>query len=230
MKKRLQGILIGFMAAIFLSGVTVWAAARTENISVVFSNIQLYVHGVSVTPRDAAGAVVEPFIFNGTTYLPVRAVADALDLDVHWDAATSSIWLGERPDRAFMPVLLWEQPYIAIEHPMYFRRTGTVNDNRIHLFGRGHQDGNNVTYALNMLARSFTAELYTDGPWPIIVRVFGDDRILFESVAFNSQNPAMSIDVDVTGVVALRLQVSPVDQGGGGYAIFRNATIITQDY
>jgi hypothetical protein len=37
------------------------------------------------------GVSVEPFIINGTTYLPVRAVAEALDMEVSWDNASKSV-------------------------------------------------------------------------------------------------------------------------------------------
>lgn len=36
---------------------------------------------------------MEPFILDGTTYLPVRAVAGALGLGVGWDDATSTVTL-----------------------------------------------------------------------------------------------------------------------------------------
>ena len=46
-------------------------------------------------PKDANGNTVEPFIIDGTTYLPVRAVSNALGLNVGWDDATSTVSLGE---------------------------------------------------------------------------------------------------------------------------------------
>ena len=47
-------------------------------------------------PTDANGDYVEPFIIEGTTYLPVRAIASALDLDVNWDEETSTVILDEK--------------------------------------------------------------------------------------------------------------------------------------
>jgi len=81
---------------LLLSGITVLAAVRTEDISVTFRNIRLVVNGELITPRDAQGNIVEPFIFDGTTFLPVRAVANALGVDVDWDGNTSTVYLGSR--------------------------------------------------------------------------------------------------------------------------------------
>jgi hypothetical protein len=50
-----------------------------------------------VDPRDAVGASVEPFIVNGTTYLPVRAIAEALGMKVQWDNSSKSVYIGAQP-------------------------------------------------------------------------------------------------------------------------------------
>ena len=63
-------------------------AANTiyKNIRVEYSGIKLVVDGQTVVPKDANGKTVEPFIYNGTTYLPVRAVGNAVGKKVKWDA------------------------------------------------------------------------------------------------------------------------------------------------
>ena len=38
---------------------------------------------------------MEPFASNGTTYLPVRAVAGALGENVHWDGAINTVYIGD---------------------------------------------------------------------------------------------------------------------------------------
>lgn len=49
-----------------------------------------------IVPRDASGAPVEPFLYNGTTYLPVRAAADAMGVDISWDQETYTVYLGQK--------------------------------------------------------------------------------------------------------------------------------------
>ena len=51
--------------------------------------------GKTFTPKDVTGKVVDPFIVDGTTYLPVRAVAEALGKEVSWDSETRTVSLGE---------------------------------------------------------------------------------------------------------------------------------------
>jgi len=93
-KLEIKGFIAGILVMLMLSGVTALAAARTESIQVTFNNIRLVVNGTPITPRDGAGNVVEPFIWNGTTYLPVRAVASALGQEVEWDGNTQTVYIG----------------------------------------------------------------------------------------------------------------------------------------
>ena len=58
--------------------------------------MKLTVEGVPYTPTDLAGKVVEPFIIDGVTYLPLRAVANALGVAVDWDGSTNTVLLGEQ--------------------------------------------------------------------------------------------------------------------------------------
>lgn len=81
---------------VFCSVVTcfAFAASTSKTIQVSYQDIKLNVDGVQVTPKDANGATVEPFIYNGTTYLPVRAVGSALGKQVSWDGKTKTVYIG----------------------------------------------------------------------------------------------------------------------------------------
>ncbi|MDR2089438.1 MAG: copper amine oxidase N-terminal domain-containing protein [Clostridiales Family XIII bacterium] len=72
----------------------------TKTLSAIYDDISIYVNDDEISPKDASGNAVAPFIAGGTTYLPVRAVAEALGLSVSWDGATKSVYLGEQPGDA----------------------------------------------------------------------------------------------------------------------------------
>ena len=94
------GVLAG--AVLFSGGVAI-ASNRSATLNVDYRDIRIVVDGAEVTPKDATGAVVEPFIFNGTTFLPVRAVAGALGQAVEWDGATHTVYIGELPTKPAEP-------------------------------------------------------------------------------------------------------------------------------
>ena len=58
----LCGALLGGTAAL-AAGVTY------KTIQVLYNDISLVVDGVPVTPKDANGVEVEPFVYNGTTFV-----------------------------------------------------------------------------------------------------------------------------------------------------------------
>ena len=92
--KQAKGFIGGFLVALLImSGATVFANAVNRQITVTSGHINLVVNGEQVIPRDAAGNAVEPFVFEGTTFLPVRAVADIAGMDVGWDGETNTITL-----------------------------------------------------------------------------------------------------------------------------------------
>lgn len=68
---------------------------KNQTIAIEYNDIKVTLDGKPVELKDATGKTIEPFTYNGTTYLPVRAVANLLGVNVKWDAATSTIYLGE---------------------------------------------------------------------------------------------------------------------------------------
>ena len=88
--------LAGFLAGVLLCSCTTvaLAATGTQNLKATFRNIKVSVNDTVISLADANGKAVEPFIVEGTTYLPVRAVAQALGQNVSWDGATSTVIIG----------------------------------------------------------------------------------------------------------------------------------------
>ena len=56
-------------------------------------DMTILIDGKEQTFYNAEGQEVQPILCDGTTYLPVRAVASALGLDVEWIQETSTIAL-----------------------------------------------------------------------------------------------------------------------------------------
>jgi hypothetical protein len=91
------GIVVTLLVLTIFIPVTALAESMTKTISITYNNIKIIIDGNSVEPKDANGNKVEPFIYNGTTYLPVRAVGEAIGKEVNWDSITKTVYLGENP-------------------------------------------------------------------------------------------------------------------------------------
>ncbi|MFC5700725.1 stalk domain-containing protein [Cohnella faecalis] len=98
MKKKWAAAAIS--AALFLcTGAGAYAGANLQEIKAYLnSGIKIKVDGKPVKLQDAQGNPVIPITYNNTTYLPVRAVSDALKIAVDWDGSTSTVLLGEKVD------------------------------------------------------------------------------------------------------------------------------------
>ncbi|MDO4540228.1 MAG: glucosaminidase domain-containing protein [Syntrophomonadaceae bacterium] len=79
--------------AVFSSGVLPAVAALLERQITVHTGLTIFVEGVEFKPTDANGDAVEAFIHNGTTYLPVRAVGEALGRSVSWDGDNHYVYI-----------------------------------------------------------------------------------------------------------------------------------------
>ena len=99
MSKKIQGIIIGFLCAFLFTTCIASASQATKSLNVLYRDIKLKINDNIITPRDANGNVVEPFAFEGTTYLPVRAVGEALGLSVGWDNDTSTVIMSGKPQK-----------------------------------------------------------------------------------------------------------------------------------
>ncbi len=52
--------------------------------------------GAAQTFQDTNGQTVYPIVYNGTTYLPVRAISGLVGLSIEWDGATNTVKLTEK--------------------------------------------------------------------------------------------------------------------------------------
>lgn len=92
MKEKLKSMAVGIVIGALLVPTT-FATIGTVTKDLSYNNIKITLDGKELTPTDAGGNYVEPFIMDGTTYLPVRGIANTLGLDVEWDGTTNTVKL-----------------------------------------------------------------------------------------------------------------------------------------
>ena len=94
MKKFLKvGSIVTALCLTFTAGV--YANNLLEPISAFLNHgITVEYNDVDQVMVDANGAKVIPITYNGSTYLPVRAVSNMLGVNVGWDQATQTVLLG----------------------------------------------------------------------------------------------------------------------------------------
>ena len=217
MKKfNVKSGLCGFMA-----GVTVMCAVPAvakdiqTTISVAYKNIKIYADGNLVSTSDSN----EAFIYNGTTYLPVRAVGEAFNKAVNWDGKNSAVYIGAQP--ASM-----SQPTVLLEDLDYFTKTAYISELRsggkdnlgiVHNSGYTIEAGN-IHYLLNGKYKTFKGIVGVsyderDSNRESKFKVYGDGKLLYASPILTAGVKTQEFDIDVTGVINLELEVEYVSSG-----------------
>ena len=202
--KRKSKIILALVLMLVFS--TVVFAARRVNITVTYDNIKVVVDGNQVQfGKDTKGKQIEPFIYNGTTYLPLRAVGEALGKEVQWDKNTKTAYLGktqvEAVERYLVDTL---RPYDSGD-----AYTGVMGEAKNGIEGWPCSNKRYIMYYLNKKYTRLTGlpslEDSLNETKSINVRFIGDKNILAEYTVKQGEinDP---IDVDLTGVNVLKIE------------------------
>lgn len=224
MRKRY--IILSLTMILTICG-TVYANS-SENIEAFFNNICIKINGEKFEAKDVNGDMVEPFIYNGTTYLPVRAIANAFDKEVAWDAENSTVILNSKKETYLdtlnihnrvksggygyyksydkVPSYSTDKKY-GINHSLYFFQQGV--DENWHKF----EVTQSVSYKLNEEYNFFATTLIGDGQGGILT-IYGDnDKILYKTPIIDEDSSNLKIEIDVTNEKMLKLEFV-TDNGG----------------
>ncbi len=88
MKKELKGFICGVVTTSVLLCGGAFAAGRWTTIDVLQDDITVIVDGEKVTESN--------FVYNDRTYLPLRAVAEAVNKPVEYDETTNTAYIGSK--------------------------------------------------------------------------------------------------------------------------------------
>lgn len=88
MKKEFKGFIIGVIITAMLMSTAVFADEVKHNIEVMFNSVHLTVNGVMVEADN--------ILFNETTYVPLREIAEILGKEVGWDEETNTASINDK--------------------------------------------------------------------------------------------------------------------------------------
>lgn len=97
MKKQLPGFIAGLLCAVVLFGVVGGAGALITGPSdIKVYPINIMVNGQVFQPKNVNGELVDVFKYGGTTYVPLRAIAETFGLEVGYDAEKNLATVGQK--------------------------------------------------------------------------------------------------------------------------------------
>ena len=220
MKKRVLSVLltVGACLCLFVGiGGVVYAKTTLKEIKAYLNyEIAIKLDGEEQTMYDANGNRVYPVTYNGTTYVPIRAVSNMLGIDVDWDGATKSVLLG---DHAALKTKLTDLSYydrkpISGQH---YRKVNSAKDN----LGNSYTDPLRLiesvkenyweTYLLTEDYSTFSGTLFIDyddrdSPSTVNVRIYGDGVLLYDSPVLTKGVRPVDFSVNIQGVDELKIE------------------------
>jgi len=93
-KKKLI-VLLAAVSVLSMSTGAIAASTVTPIKAFLDGTLKFKVDGADWTPRDGAGKEALPITYEGTTYLPVRAVSNLFKTPIKYDGKTKTILIGE---------------------------------------------------------------------------------------------------------------------------------------
>lgn len=218
-----RSFLMGVLVTLLVISLVTPALAAAGKMIEVFGGIKIYIDDVELNPKDAAGNPVDVFVYNGTTYLPVRAVSEALGKPVQWDGKTQSVYIGKHSSDT-PAAYLSEMDYFALSYRWDFDRLTTDNlgNNHTHSIeiGNNAPSGHKVVYKLNGQYSRLTAWYYqeysyrgTNQSRTKTLVISGDGKELWQGTVAAGIEPQY-IDIDITGVLELTIEYPESNSNG----------------
>lgn len=93
-------IVLALALTLIFAVSAVAGAANTQINAELRPDFKIIINGEQQTFTDANGTIVYPALYNGTTYLPLRAVGNALGMNVGWDGDTQTVTLDSTDNAA----------------------------------------------------------------------------------------------------------------------------------
>jgi len=200
-KDMLKGYVVGALSTLMIAGAAVPAVA--QNIDVM--------RGVKIFVDDMQLYGAEGFIYDGTTYLPVRKISEALDKPVAWDGKTKSVYIGKH-ESSTPAVMLADME--SFNHTGVFLRKSSAKDNMGNTYhdaillgyGKGFEE-----YKINgryekMKGRMVLGHEDKSKKGTTWVKIYGDGNLLYTSPEFTGGVEPVDFEVDLTGVLTLKIE------------------------
>jgi len=232
MRKKLVG---AFLASVMLVGGVVGAATAYQTFTATQRpDIKVIMDGKVQDYKDANGNTVYPVIINGTTYLPLRPIANSFGKDVQWNNDTQTITLGEPQPVNLIDVGELEDTYGKVskvkgEQNLTFDNIGDI--------GVKYQSAIKINKIYGVLSHFNEATLTLNSSYSklhcsLLSTKEGRMKIIDEDTGIeilNRQVNANQIvevkDLDINGVKNLEFTIEVDNYDDGGSAYFLNPVV-----
>lgn len=219
MKFQLRGFLAGTLAGLVATTAIATFTPTLKTLeNVITEGISIVIDGKDFVCTNVNGDVVEPMIYNGTTYIPVRAVSSAFGKAVSWDGDSYTVYLGDMDGALEKPTVTFKDMTNIAEHNTFFDKETNVKDQ----YGTTYETAyfcdtidykdelsSCCEYLLDSKYSKFKATLFiTDGysrEGTSSVYFIGDGNQIGEPITFTKTSKPLDVEINVEGINDLKI-------------------------
>lgn len=224
MKSNIKSFVLGALVTSLFTGSVAYAAGGNQ-IEVYFKNLKYMIDGVEKKPTEGQG-----FIYEGTTYVPLRFIGESLGKEINWDGATETIWVGKRDDSVkYLADLEYARTDGVAKNSLFFNEWKNPAGLKFTIAGKQYYHGmgivlsdysnkGSIDYNLNGEYTKLTGLLgiddYTknsDNSGILIIK--GDGKEIYRKSDLKGGDLPINFDVNIKGI--LKLQVAFECKNGG---------------
>ena len=207
---NIRGFLTGFLAAVLVFALASPAEAALAGKTIqVLTGVDIYVDGVEMKPTDANGKPVDTFVYNGTTYVPLRAVSQYLGKNVNYDGKNQRVYIGEAPGMKQYLVNVCP-PYQEDSYESYptVTMTGKKYANAFRL--GSYSSGGWALYNLNGQYQTLSFDMgHLDGDpmYDVTLNIYLDNVLAF-SVDMSAEDMPEHYTVPLRGALQMKMEMT----------------------
>ena len=239
-KINIKSFILGVCVALTLTSII---SVSAQNIDVIMNGIKIYWDGVEKTLTDANGNKVEPMIYQGTTYVPLRAMSNLMGKEVDWNQSEMAVYVGTKPTMRTIPLADMEEninnrthSYISkysfnLKNKVVSCNSGAICIGSFGKNGNGWLGGEDITYVLDGKFSRFTGkmvlpyeEVGSKGEQSVSFYSVENDGTENEIKSYKLKRTEDPIDVDVNlkGVTNLKIKAT-YSSDYNGYTVIYDA-------
>ncbi|MGE8035413.1 stalk domain-containing protein [Lysinibacillus sp. NPDC093692] len=206
--------ILGGLTFTYLS--TTEAASNLKKISVFQDTINYYFDKVEKKPQAGQSG----FIYEGTTYVPMRFVAESLGKKVTWDGKSKSVYIGDVPKF----IALKDVKPIGSDEDHFFHNPSSIVISTGEKFERSYQLGgyhgggavqdHTVEYLANGNYKGFETYLapvkkLSAGSFGVgYMKIYADNKLIYDSGSIKEK---IKVNVNLEGISKVKIEM----EGGG---------------
>ncbi|OXM82766.1 stalk domain-containing protein [Paenibacillus rigui] len=208
--------VVAIVGASLLLGASmgVYAGSNLQEIKAYLNDdIKVKVNGAATQLLDEQGNVVTPITYEGSTYLPARAIANSLNVAVDYDAASNTVLFGEKVEGT--PVNSVQTFYQSIKDP---NMTKYKNKDYIEVI----KDTKNAGYNFSLTPNKKFQKLYLQAAAigsDVEVKIEDSNGRLLKQETVTVDNGLKTIEANVAGLSEVTVFYKYEQNGSSGIFI-----------